>query len=412
MKKNEELERQLFLKQLQINRLLDITQAINNNVNVENLYTMYKSFLNWELGVRRLALLLPDKDGDWSCAVSDGCDAELFDDCDFDAILPPFGNAIARLNGTIQPVLQQFEMIIPVFHKDEAIAYALIGDYDASDFSKVQLITTITNIIAVAIENKRLFKRQIERERFNHEMTQAGKMQRSLVPDLNKLPQNGIFEVAAIYKPHFGVGGDYFDCFAFRDDRYLFVVADIAGKGLDAALLMANFQANLHAIIRRAGTPEEFVRQLNRSVWRVTKSERYITMFLAEIDTKTRRLRYINAGHMPPVLILRGQEPQVLTKGTTILGFFQSLPQVEIGELTLDDEALLVIFTDGITDIRNPQGADFNEDLLTNFAAENQQLGARTFNDTLMRRVEEFKHGEDFPDDITVLTCRFFKPND
>ncbi len=405
MEKLEECERQLFLKQLQINRLLDITQAINNNVKADGLFDMYKSFLSWELGVRKLALFIPDI-GTWRCVVYEGILLEELEQQGINTLLASFGNTLTKLEKSKHPLAQLFDMVIPVFHKEQPIAYAFIGGYDASDFSKVQLITTITNITAVAIENKRLFKRQIEQERFNHEMSLAGDMQRALVPD--KLPKNETFEVSSIYKPHFGVGGDYFDCFSYRENRYVFIVADIAGKGLAAALLMANFQANLHAIIRRAPTPEEFIRQLNKAVWQVTKSERFITMFVADFDTQTRKLRYVNAGHMPPILITKG-ETQLLKKGCSIIGFFKSLPNLEVGELTIDEEALLLIFTDGITDIRNPIGADFNEDLVTQFMENNQSLTVRRFNETLMRHIEDFKGNEEYPDDITVLTARFFK---
>lgn len=405
MSKLEECERQLFLKQLQINRLLDITQAINNNVKAEGLFDMYKSFLSWELGVRKLALFIPEV-GAWHCVVHEGIEKEDLEHNGIYKLLASFGNTLTKLDNSKHPLAKHFEMVIPVFHKEKPIAYAFIGGYDATDFSKVQLITTITNITAVAIENKRMFKRQIEQERFNHEMSLAGEMQRSLVPE--KLPKNDMFEVSAIYKPHFGVGGDYFDCFKYQEDHYMFIVADIAGKGLSAALLMANFQANLHAIVRRAVTPEEFIRQLNKAVWRVTKSERFITMFVADFNTKTGRLRYVNAGHMPPVLITKG-ETHLLKKGCSILGFFTSLPALEVGEIIIDEEALLLIFTDGITDIRNAAGDDFNEDLVIQFTEDNKNLSARPFNEKLMECIDAFKGDEGYPDDITVLTTQFFK---
>ena len=119
-------------------------------------------------------------------------------------------------------------------------------------------------------------------------------------------------------------------------------------------------------------------------------------------------MRYINAGHMPPVLITKG-ETHLLKKGCTILGFFKSLPQLEVGEMIIDEDALLLIFTDGITDVRNPIGADFNEDVLIQFMEDNKDLAARKFNEKLMERIESFKGDEEYPDDITVLTARFFK---
>ena len=404
-KKPNDTERQLLLKQLQINRLLDITQAINNNVSAETLYVMYRSFLNWELGVRQIALFLPDGES-WKCVVAEGVKMETFDN-DVPLMLPKFGTTMKKVNNMIHPFMMQFEMVIPVFHKEDAIAYAFIGGYDGSDFSKLQLITTITNIVAVAIENKRLMKRKIEQERFNHEISLAKDMQNALIPD--KMPQNETFEVSAIYRPHFGVGGDYFDCFKLRDDRFMFIVADVAGKGLSAALLMANFQANMHAIVRKALSPEEFIRQLNKAVYRVTRGERYITLFVGELDIQTRRFRYINAGHIPPVLLKKDGDIEWLKKGCMILGYEPSLPKLEIGETALDVDAMMVIFTDGLTDIKSPAGSDFDENMLADFVVENQTIGARAFNEKLMQHIDTFKAGEDYPDDITVLTCRVFE---
>lgn len=402
---NENLEKQLFLKQLQINRLLDITQAINNNVKAEGLFDMYKSFLNWELGVQKLALFLPNKQDGWSCTVHVGVDEQLFKH-DIVSFLAALGGAIRKLDGTTHPLLKQFQMVIPVFHKEDPIAYAFIGDYDMQDFTKIQLITTMTNIVAVAIENKRLFKRQIEQARFNHEMKLATEMQRSLVPSI--LPQNGCFRVSAVYQPHFGVGGDYYDCFSYRPNRYMFVVADIAGKGLAAALLMANFQANMHAIIKSTKSPEDFIVKLNEAVVRITKSDKYLTLFVSDFDVETRRLRYINAGHIPPVLVMN-EKVHHLKKGCTILGFFEELPSIEVGEIYLEDDALLCLFTDGITDVRDPDGSYFNEKILGEFAQANIDLIPEDFNKKLMDKVDTFKGVEDFPDDITVLTFRFFK---
>ena len=123
--KQEDTERQLFLKQLQINRLLDITQAINNNVSADTLYVMFKSFLNWELGVRQIALFLPEGEL-WKCVVTEGINLKTLDD-DVPLMLPKFGTTMKKVNNMIHPFTKQFEIVIPVFHKEDAIAYAFIG---------------------------------------------------------------------------------------------------------------------------------------------------------------------------------------------------------------------------------------------------------------------------------------------
>ncbi len=405
----EILQKRLSLKRLQINRLLDITQAINNNVKSKELFEMYRSFLNWELDVKCLALFFKDK-GRWSCSVSMG--VEINDDNEAIAEKLKEYTNLKYINNNEDPFLNTFDVVIPVLHKESAIAYALVGglEKDEEMFNKVQLITTITNVIAVAIENKRLFNRRIEQEkeqeRLRFEMKLAVDMQKSLVPAT--FPESDHFELASIYQPHMGVGGDYYDCISFKKDRYLFCVADISGKGLAAALLMANFQANLHAIIRRATTPEEFIQQLNKAVLYITKGDKYITFFAVELDVNTRRLRYINAGHVPPYLVIQGKA-QPLTKGCSILGFFKQLPKVEVGEIFLEDDALLLIFTDGLTDVKNAAGQFFDETLIAAFAEEHCQMEVEDFNIRLMQKLDAFRGNEIYPDDITVLTCSLYK---
>jgi phosphoserine phosphatase RsbU/P len=404
----DDLKRQLALKRLQINRLLDITQAINNNVKAKELFEMYRAFLNWELTVNKLALFIKEEQT-WECVVFMGIEEELVK-INVEKTFSGY-NRVSNLNkGNLPPILDEFEVIIPVLHKDIPIAYALIGGFkkDKETSNQVQMATTMTNIIAVAIENKRLFNQQFEQgklqERSKQEMLLAIEMQQSLVP--KDFPVSAHFDVSHIYLPHSGVGGDYYDVVKFRQDRYLFCVADISGKGTAAAILMANFQANLHAIIRSVQSPEDFIEQLNRAVLRITRGDKFITFFVAELDINTRRMRYINAGHIPPVLMCNG-EVQLLTTGTPILGFFKNLPKIEVGELFITDETYLILFTDGITDIKNKDGQYFDVNHLINFVKNNCCRNVASFNKILMEEIDTFREDEAYPDDITVLTCHF-----
>ncbi|MCB0578193.1 MAG: PP2C family protein-serine/threonine phosphatase [Phaeodactylibacter sp.] len=402
----EALERELNLKQLQINRLLNITQAINNNVSAEGLFNMYKSFLSWEIGVKKMALYIRDED-DWSCASSIGIKEELLT-----ADISSHFEKYTRLNNvedTEHPLFRQFDVVIPVRHKEHPIAYVFIGGFSEEEdmYNKVQFITTITNIIAVAIENKRLFKRQLEQERLKREMELASEMQRMLIP--TNMPNKPGYELASIYKPHFGVGGDYFDFIEFGDGKIVFCVGDISGKGVAAALLMANFQANFHTLINKRTALDAFIRDLNTSVNLITQGERFITFFIAEYDTEKQALRYVNAGHNPPVLVNDG-EMHLLNKGCTILGSFPELPEIEVGCVPLEGEAIVLSFTDGLTDLQNEKGDYLNEEMLYSFVRNNYKLSASSFNRQLMERLEIFKGGKSYPDDFTVLTCKIFTP--
>lgn len=403
----ELLERELHLKQLQINRLLNITQAINNNVSADGLYKMYNSFLSWEMGVKKMALYVTNKQGNWFCASIIGIDEDLAA-MDISELLPNFQKLKNIDEENDHPLIKQFDIVIPVLHKKNPIAYTFIGGFDRDEdmYNKVQFITTITNIIAVAIENKRLFKRQLEQERLKNEMELARQMQQMLIP--SELPKGERYELASIYKPHLRVGGDYFDFILFEDKKIAFCVADISGKGVAAALLMANFQAKFHDLMNKRIRLDDFVTELNQSLYRITKGEKFLTFFVAEFDTENNQLQYVNAGHNPPLLIMNGKVI-LLDKGCTILGSFIKLPEVEVGFETIHEEAIILTFTDGLTDIKDANENYFDEDRLKDFALSNDKLPAQDFNDQLLEKINEFKGDENYPDDFTVLTCKIFK---
>ncbi|MBK9338465.1 MAG: SpoIIE family protein phosphatase [Lewinellaceae bacterium] len=401
----EKLEREVNLKQLQINSLLAITQAINENVSSDGLFNMYNSFLRWEIGIRKMALFFKESDG-WECVTSLGVDEAM---CAYDlsAELPNF-RSTRGLENSEHPFIREFDLVVPVMHKDEPIAYAFIGGFMDEDdvYNKVQFVTTITNVIAVAIENKRLFKTQLRQEVLNREVELAAEIQRTLVP--SRLPSSKNYQLSSIYKPHFAVGGDYYDVVEFSDGNIVFCIADITGKGVAAALLMANFQANLRALVMRCQTLEEIVQEMNAAVFRVTQGDRFITLFLARYDVESRTLHYINAGHTPPLLLSNG-EAVPLKNGCTVLGWMPELPFLEIGGVCLTDEATLFTYTDGLTDVLNDAGEDFSEEKLTAFLLARTDLSAKEMNAQLLKHVEAYRQRQALPDDITVLTCKMFK---
>jgi sigma-B regulation protein RsbU (phosphoserine phosphatase) len=303
--------------------------------------------------------------------------------------------------------LHEFDIVIPVFHKDVSLAYALIGGIrNKSDlYNRIQFITTITNIIAVAIENKRLFKQQIAQERYKKEMELASDVQKMLIPE--SFPTEKEFEIAEIYKPHYNVGGDYLDFIRFSKDRFAFCIADISGKGVAAALLMANFQAIIQTLIHQYRDLETFIFALNESVFRITKSDKYITFFIGEVDIKKKTLKYINAGHYPPVLINNGKIKR-LDQGSTVIGAFENLPEIHEECIDLKDEAMILSFTDGLADLRNEMGEFFEDHKIEKFTLDHWKLKPVAFNKELMREINTFKGRQEFEDDIAVLTCKVY----
>ena len=399
----KKLERELNLKQLQINSLLSITQAINDNVKAPELFAMYKSFLTWEMEVKKMALFIL-QEGIWICVTHQGISGNYIPKSAGEKLLQ--FEKLQSLKDEKVPFFKDFDVVIPVKHKKEPIAYTFIGGFEENDdmYNKIQFITTITNIIAVAIENKRLFKRQLEQERLKREMELASEMQHMLIPAT--LPQTDCFELASIYKPKLGVGGDYFDFIGLDEDNFVFCIADISGKGVAAALLMANFQANFHTLIRKNDPLEIFIDQLNQSLYRITGGDKFLTLFVAKYNTKSNQLSYINAGHNPPFLVMNDVCIE-LDKGCAILGGLSSLPEIEVGKETLQENALICTFTDGLTDTQNTNGDYFTQKMMKEFVQSHAQLDVQKFNDKLFQTVENFKdENQEYPDDFTVLTCK------
>ena len=396
------LENELSLKQLQITSLLNITQAINENLPQEDLFRMYKDFLTWELSIEKLALFIREGNT-WKLSVS--CHIENEENItDLPKVFIEFVR-IHTVKVTDDPRLHEFEFIIPVYHKKEPIAYSLVKGVKRGEdiFNNIQLITSITNIIAVAIENKRLVRTQVAQEKELEFATEVTKM---LIPA--QMPQGKNYELANVYRPHYKVGGDYIDFIRFSEDRICFCIADVSGKGMAAAMIMANFQALVQNMGMQYRDLETLVLALNQTVARITGGEKYLTFFIALADLKAGKLYYVNAGHVPPLLFKKSVITE-LKATCTIIGHFDDLPEIREDTISLDEEIMLVAFTDGLVDIKNNSGQNYNNDRLNRFILDHANEHAENFALKLMDDLMHFGEGQELPDDIAILVFKYFK---
>lgn len=402
------LSQQLSLKELQINRLLNITQAINDNRPAAELFQMYADFLSWDIGVRRMALYHQQEQG-WACASHVGLSAE---ECEvtFQQDFERFQDRRA-LEDERDPLLSTFEVVIPVVHKDLPLVYVFLGGFssaprdDQAYWAPVQFVTTITHVVAVAIENKRLFKRQLQQERYQAELAIATDIQRSLVPE--ELPKSEAYEMAALYQPRFGVGGDFYSAEKLDDGRLLFCVADISGKGTGAALLMSHFEATFWTLSRQRSTLAALVHSLNAALFRVTRGDRFLTLFLGEYDSNSQQLTYVNAGHNPPLLAQSGGKVEQLRTGCTVLGAFERMPHIKTGRQDLSRGGLLICYTDGISELGDQTGEMYGEDRLADFAVRQASQPLDGISDALMEDLRLFQGEGEPSDDLTMLAIRF-----
>ena len=265
-------------------------------------------------------------------------------------------------------------------------------------------IQTFTNIIAVAIENKNLAKEAIRQERIKKELELASEMQTMLLPA--ELPKDNNLDIAAFYRSHQQVGGDYYDVIWVNKTEIAMCIADVSGKGVSAAILMSNFQANLKAGVKHSVSLPELVQDLNQKVISSAKGEKFITMFIATYNVKSRQLTYINCGHNPPVL-KNGTEIIELKDGCPGLGMLDCLPPPKIGIIDILPSSTLVTYTDGLVEVENNNQIEFGTQKVKSAIEESTNTSMDELNQYLIDDVTKFKQDQPFIDDIAILSCKF-----
>ena len=395
------------INDLKLSVLLEITKAINSNLSTEELLIKFENFLRNQLNIEKLALYTNEPE--WKCIWNYGFNEEI-DVINVAEDLLPL-KEITSVVTSNNPHFKPFDLVVPVFHKSQPLAYLLIGDIFEAEIAlsptikHLPFIQTLTNIIIVAIENKRLAKEKIQQEGIKKELELASQMQALLFP--SQLPTDEKLDIAAFYLPHQEVGGDYYDFIRLNDNEVVFCMADVSGKGVSAALLMSNFQANLRALFNRPVSLTEVIMELNNKVMSNAKGEKFITLFIARYNLLTRKLNYINAGHNPP-LLTSGDTINFLETGCTGLGMFDELPAVKEGMAIIETNSILICYTDGVVELENETNEDFGTDKLKTILKENRQKSMQDLNNAISEKLISHKGSMPYFDDIALLSCRMY----
>ncbi|MFT3886474.1 MAG: SpoIIE family protein phosphatase [Flavobacteriales bacterium] len=406
MTRLDRLTERLNLKEFQLRALLGVTKAINNNLAQEELLRSFAQIMCGELGITRLMLFTLASE--WQCVQAVGADGA--DRLDIRPFVERYKDIrfIGAESG--QEELSGFDIIVPVYHHDRPLAMLLIGDIDDSEqrmspaVKHMNFIETLTNVIAVALENRRLARQALLQERDKRELELAAEMQMMLVP--RDLPDDERLQASAWYLPHRQVGGDYYDLIRCGEDEVVIAIADVSGKGMAAALLMSNFQATLRAKVPSTHLPlDELVRDLNTNVLERARGERFITLFLARVDLRNGAMQFVNAGHNAPML-LTGGGVQELRSGSIALGMLPELPFVHVGEADLRGGTLLC-YTDGLVEQEDNFGTAFDLAPLRKALQDFAPAGTQAVNEAVIATFEAHRAGMPYLDDIALLTCRF-----
>jgi phosphoserine phosphatase RsbU/P len=402
---NTKISKQKRIQDLKLNALLEVTKAINNNFSTAQLLDLYQDILENRLGVGKLVLFHYDKE--WTCILKYGMGEDV-NTLIFEEELLAI-HEIETITFSKGLLSKSFEIVIPVFHKQTPLAFVLLGDVNqeklelSAAIKHLPYVQTLTNIIIVAIENKKLYKEHIERAQIKKELELAQSMQQMLFPQ--ELPNSDTLQVAAKYLPHQQVGGDYYDFIKLNNHEFIFCMADVSGKGIAAALLMSNMQATLHSLINYTHNLKDIIIELNKRVIDNTKNEKFVSLFLAKLNTKSQQFSYINAGHNPPIFYYE-RKFRELNKGCTILGIRENLAQIEVETFNYTAEFTLVCYTDGLTDTSNDERDSLSVESLKEIIVKNEKSNPEFLNEALLFFAEEFKGENEFPDDIAILTLK------
>ena len=402
------LENQIELKDFKLNALLEITTALNSNQDLETITKLFEFIVHEQLGYERFILF--NKEEEWNCLLRVGYKGKV-KGIDIGAELGRFKD-ITLIESSRSELLGHFDVVVPVFHKGNALAYLLVKgvEYDGKHLSQamsyMSFLQTLANMIVVAIENKRMTKVNIGQERFKKELEVASTMQRLLFPE--DLPSDHRMDISAKYTPRHEVGGDYYDFIPLGDDEYIICIADVSGKGISAAMLMANFQATIRLLFEyQKFDMKALIEELNRKVMKSAKGEKFITFFLAHYDATSRRLSYVNAGHNHP-FITNGKVVEDLQEGCIGLGMLDELPFINVGVKDLSPNTTIVLYTDGVVELENEAEEFFGTERLVKLVHNYYPLKMDDMNNLIFSKLDEWKGPLDLVDDTAIFSCRFF----
>ncbi len=409
--------RDLDAKVQQLNTLFDLSQEFNSTVDRSSLVKLLTFALMGQLTVTKHIYLIKSvsKDDEGEAAVQivthKGIRKEVLTPTIIEAL--SHVEEMCLLEGKdlpegCEPLAEAgVSMVLPIRHKGETGAILCLGpkmtgkDYEPDE---VEFLYALGNLAFVSLQNSYLVDEQIEKERLEEEMRLAREIQERLQP--SSLPEFEGVDAASLALPSRHVAGDYFDAILLDEDRILYAIADVTGKGVPASLLMSNLQAALRVLVPLDVSLEEGTAHMNRVITENTGYDKFITYFHGVYDKRDRSFKYVNAGHNPATVVRADGSLELLEKGGLLLGVMAGMPY-ESGTITLAPGDVLAMFTDGVTEAMSPDGEEWGEERLEPLLVELREKSAQDILDGVREAVRDFT--EDAPvlsDDLTMIVIK------
>jgi sigma-B regulation protein RsbU (phosphoserine phosphatase) len=297
------------------------------------------------------------------------------------------------------------EMVAPIISNTEVIGVFDLESDELNAYSEddLQVLALLASQVAIIIEKVMLHEQLIEKKRLEGQLEVARQVQLELLPARD--PQLEGYDISAYNFPTEEVSGDYYDWVQIYDDQIGLVIADVSGKGVPAALLMAFLRASLRAATHVGYSPHISMAKVNYLLWESIERNQFVTAFYGILDVTNKTLTYTNAGHNPPILLKQNGDLSFIDRGSIPLGMFRDTRYHEY-YLTTDPGDVLMLYTDGVTEANDPHGEEFGRDRLAQAVIANRQLGARELISAVYTEVLAWTGGRGATDDVTFFVIK------
>lgn len=318
-------------------------------------------------------------------------------------------NIKERITDGTKEDLYSVVSVSPIKSRGETQGILVAAKGEGQIFTRDDLsaIETFSDYASVAIENSRLLEQSIEKERLEKELDVAREIQRKILPA--DVPDYPNLEIASVFIPAFEVGGDYYDFFKISETKLGFVIADVSGKGISAAFIMAEVKGIFESLSKTIERPKEILIKANEILKETLDSKTFVSAAYGYFDFNEKKLIFARAGHCPLFLIRDMNSKQIRPSG---LGL--GLSSKEYFEQTLEEFSVdllrndtIVLYTDGVTDAKNEQMEDFGDKYFLNVLQDNASLSAQELSNKIIREITVFSSQHNQYDDITLVIFKW-----
>jgi len=302
-----------------------------------------------------------------------------------------------------------FRLIIPVKSNNVVETIVLLGEKlnkNAFTIGDIQFLESLINLSVISLDNTLLFNEFLLKQKIESELDVAREIQVALLP--KEIPAVKGYSAAGCNIPALHVGGDYYDIIHLTEEKYAIVIADVSGKGTPASLLMASIQSAVHSFLKFYNSDfnlEVATQKINELIFSNTSSEKFITFFWGILDTGTNEFVYVNAGHNPPFLFINEKVIE-LDKGGLILGVIEDGLEYASGQVKLNNNDVLLLYTDGVSEARNTAKDEYSEQRIKDVVINCRKNSSNDIQNCLLKDIREFTKGENQYDDITMIVLK------